>query len=128
MAVAVRAVREPDKAVAVHAHALEDKVEVARDGPKEREPRTQRDRVDCKHEPVDKALLRKLGREVAAAEEPDVAPGLGAQAREQTAAATRRLVRRQESWFRPDPRITWFAMDDPEAGWRDAVNFVTTTV
>ncbi|MFN8044806.1 MAG: tRNA (adenosine(37)-N6)-dimethylallyltransferase MiaA [Dermatophilaceae bacterium] len=51
----------------------------------------------------------------------------GAQAREQTAAATRRLVRRQESWFRPDPRITWFAMDDPEAGWRDAVDFVTTT-
>jgi len=25
-----------------------------------------------------------------------------------TAARTRRLVRRQESWFRPDPRITWF--------------------
>ena len=30
-----------------------------------------------------------------------------------TAARTRRLVRRQESWFRPDPRITWFeAFDD----------------
>jgi tRNA dimethylallyltransferase len=30
-----------------------------------------------------------------------------------TAARTRRLVRRQESWFRPDPRITWFdALDD----------------
>jgi tRNA dimethylallyltransferase len=25
-----------------------------------------------------------------------------------TAVRTRRLVRRQESWFRPDPRITWF--------------------
>jgi tRNA dimethylallyltransferase len=30
-----------------------------------------------------------------------------AQAQEQTAALTRRLARRQESWFRPDPRITW---------------------
>ena len=28
-----------------------------------------------------------------------------------TAAATRRLVRRQESWFRPDPRITWLPHD-----------------
>lgn len=26
---------------------------------------------------------------------------------EATAAATRRLVRRQESWFRPDPRVHW---------------------
>lgn len=30
-----------------------------------------------------------------------------AQAQEQTAALTRRLVRRQESWFGPDPRIVW---------------------
>ncbi len=30
-----------------------------------------------------------------------------AQAREQTAQATRRLVRRQRSWFRADPRIRW---------------------
>ena len=29
------------------------------------------------------------------------------QAQDQTAALTRRLARRQESWFRPDPRITW---------------------
>ena len=29
------------------------------------------------------------------------------QAREQTKAATRRFVRRQRSWFRRDPRITW---------------------
>ncbi|XVX18898.1 tRNA (adenosine(37)-N6)-dimethylallyltransferase MiaA [Actinomycetota bacterium] len=31
---------------------------------------------------------------------------------EQTATATRKLARRQESWFRPDPRITWL---DPTA-------------
>ena len=30
-----------------------------------------------------------------------------AEAVEQTTAQTRRLVRRQESWFRPDPRIRW---------------------
>ncbi|MGA8045321.1 MAG: tRNA (adenosine(37)-N6)-dimethylallyltransferase MiaA [Dermatophilaceae bacterium] len=30
-----------------------------------------------------------------------------------TAAATRRLVRRQESWFGSDPRITWFDASDP---------------
>lgn len=30
-----------------------------------------------------------------------------ADAIEQTAQATRRFARRQESWFRPDPRITW---------------------
>jgi tRNA dimethylallyltransferase len=29
------------------------------------------------------------------------------QAQEQTATLTRRLVRRQESWFNPDPRVTW---------------------
>lgn len=29
------------------------------------------------------------------------------EARRDTVAATRRLVRRQESWFRSDPRITW---------------------
>ena len=28
-------------------------------------------------------------------------------AREETAKATRRFARRQESWFRRDPRITW---------------------
>lgn len=32
-------------------------------------------------------------------------------AREGTVTATRRLVRRQESWFRPDPRITWLPHD-----------------
>nr|WP_281496851.1 tRNA (adenosine(37)-N6)-dimethylallyltransferase MiaA [Ornithinimicrobium sp. F0845] len=32
-------------------------------------------------------------------------------AREATVTATRRLVRRQEAWFRPDPRITWLEHD-----------------
>jgi tRNA dimethylallyltransferase len=35
-------------------------------------------------------------------------------AREATAAATRRFSRRQDSWFRKDPRITWVRWDDPE--------------
>jgi tRNA dimethylallyltransferase len=33
---------------------------------------------------------------------------------EQTVAATRRFARRQDSWFRKDPRITWVDHDDPE--------------
>ena len=39
-----------------------------------------------------------------------------AEARERTAAATRRFARRQDSWFRKDPRITWVDCDDPRAG------------
>jgi tRNA dimethylallyltransferase len=35
------------------------------------------------------------------------------EAREQTAQATRRYARRQESWFRPDPRILWLDHDAP---------------
>ena len=35
-----------------------------------------------------------------------------AQAKEQTIRATRRFARRQDSWFRKDPRITWVAWDD----------------
>ncbi|MEO7267591.1 MAG: tRNA (adenosine(37)-N6)-dimethylallyltransferase MiaA [Knoellia sp.] len=35
-----------------------------------------------------------------------------ADAQAETAQMTRRYARRQESWFRPDPRITWF---DPSA-------------
>lgn len=36
------------------------------------------------------------------------------QAREETARATRRFARRQESWFRRDPRVTWLAArEDP---------------
>jgi tRNA dimethylallyltransferase len=34
------------------------------------------------------------------------------QAREETARATRRFARRQESWFRRDPRITWLPVGD----------------
>jgi tRNA dimethylallyltransferase len=34
------------------------------------------------------------------------------EARDQTAQATRRFARRQDSWFRKDPRIVWFRYDD----------------
>jgi tRNA dimethylallyltransferase len=37
-----------------------------------------------------------------------------AQARDETVRATRRFVRRQESWFRRDPRVVWLAADDPD--------------
>ena len=33
---------------------------------------------------------------------------------EDTITATRKFARRQESWFRPDPRIHWLAYDDPQ--------------
>jgi tRNA dimethylallyltransferase len=36
-----------------------------------------------------------------------------AQARDDTARATRRLARRQESWFRRDRRVTWLPAGDP---------------
>jgi tRNA dimethylallyltransferase len=36
------------------------------------------------------------------------------EARAQTVAATRRYARRQESWFRRDPRVTWLRHDDPD--------------
>ena len=36
------------------------------------------------------------------------------QARQETVAATRRFVRRQESWFRRDPTITWLDHDDTD--------------
>ena len=36
------------------------------------------------------------------------------QAQEQTTSLTRRLVRRQESWFNPDPRITWLEALAPD--------------
>jgi len=38
------------------------------------------------------------------------------QAAAQTIRATRRFARRQESWFRRDPRITWLPADDPDLG------------
>jgi tRNA dimethylallyltransferase len=34
-------------------------------------------------------------------------------AREATKAATRRFARRQDSWFRKDPRVVWVRYDDP---------------
>jgi tRNA dimethylallyltransferase len=37
-----------------------------------------------------------------------------AEAAAQTIVATKRFVRRQESWFRRDPRITWLRGDDPD--------------
>lgn len=37
-----------------------------------------------------------------------------AQAKEQTVVATRRFARRQDAWFRKDPRIVWVAHDDPD--------------
>jgi tRNA dimethylallyltransferase len=33
---------------------------------------------------------------------------------DESARATRRLARRQMSWFRRDPRIRWFEADDME--------------
>ena len=36
-----------------------------------------------------------------------------AQARAETVRATRRFARRQESWFRRDPRVVWLPADDP---------------
>ena len=36
------------------------------------------------------------------------------EARERTAQATRRFARRQDSWFRKDPRITWLPYDAPD--------------
>ena len=36
------------------------------------------------------------------------------EARERTVVATRRFARRQDSWFRKDPRIVWVDHDDPE--------------
>ena len=36
------------------------------------------------------------------------------QARDETVRATRRFARRQESWFRRDPRITWLDAGDDE--------------
>jgi tRNA dimethylallyltransferase len=37
-----------------------------------------------------------------------------AQAIDDTIISTRRFARRQESWFRPDPRIFWLRYDDPQ--------------
>ena len=50
------------------------------------------------------------------------------QARAATTVATRRLARRQESWFRPDPRIRWVDTTDPEPGWGVALAVVREIV
>ncbi len=36
------------------------------------------------------------------------------EAKERTMTGTRRFARRQDSWFRKDPRITWVRYDDPQ--------------
>jgi tRNA dimethylallyltransferase len=36
------------------------------------------------------------------------------EAKEQTIAGTRRFARRQDSWFRKDPRIKWVGSADPD--------------
>jgi tRNA dimethylallyltransferase len=36
------------------------------------------------------------------------------EARRQTVVGTRRFARRQDAWFRKDPRITWTRWDDPD--------------
>ncbi len=36
------------------------------------------------------------------------------EARERTIIATRRFARRQDAWFRKDPRIVWVGFDDPD--------------
>jgi tRNA dimethylallyltransferase len=36
-----------------------------------------------------------------------------AEAKEQTITGTRRFARRQDSWFRKDPRVVWVGWDDP---------------
>jgi tRNA dimethylallyltransferase len=36
------------------------------------------------------------------------------EARERTVVATRRFARRQDSWFRKDPRVAWVRYDDPD--------------
>jgi len=36
------------------------------------------------------------------------------QAVEATIVATRRFSRRQDSWYRKDPRVVWVGWDDPE--------------
>src|SRR5262249_36279483 len=38
------------------------------------------------------------------------------EARAQTVLATKRFVRRQESWFRRDPRLTWLLAGAADAG------------
>lgn len=50
-----------------------------------------------------------------------------AEARERTVIATRRFSRRQDSWFRKDPRVVWLRFDDPDLVAR-AVSAVSSTL
>ncbi|HNJ79650.1 MAG TPA: tRNA dimethylallyltransferase, partial [Marmoricola sp.] len=36
------------------------------------------------------------------------------EAREQTISGTKRFARRQDSWFRKDPRVSWLPHDEPD--------------
>ena len=47
------------------------------------------------------------------------------EARTRTITATRKFARRQDSWFRKDPRITWLPFDQPDLA--DAVVALTAT-
>jgi tRNA dimethylallyltransferase len=49
------------------------------------------------------------------------------EARERTVTATRRFSRRQDSWFRKDPRVVWLRYDDPDLVER-AVSAVRATL
>lgn len=49
------------------------------------------------------------------------------QAQDTTAVATRRFARRQESWFRPDPRIHWLDPREPDIV-EQAVRVVEQTI
>ncbi|HEU5038650.1 MAG TPA: tRNA (adenosine(37)-N6)-dimethylallyltransferase MiaA [Nocardioides sp.] len=49
------------------------------------------------------------------------------EARERTVTATRRFSRRQDSWFRKDPRVVWIRYDDPALVER-AVSVVRSTL
>ena len=73
-------------------------------------------------EGVPEEFRQRLFREFSRADDA-VATGTGlglyvtrtlAEAIEQTTVATRRFARRQDSWFRKDPRIVWVAHDDPD--------------
>jgi len=46
----------------------------------------------------------------------------------QTVKATRRFARRQESWFRRDPRITWLRADEAEADQADLTARAVATI
>ncbi|KAA9375750.1 tRNA (adenosine(37)-N6)-dimethylallyltransferase MiaA [Microbispora cellulosiformans] len=48
------------------------------------------------------------------------------QARAETVRATRRFARRQESWFRRDPRVVWLPFDAPDLADR-AITVITGT-